>query len=634
VSALQWEGERRIVIDPIPISYYYWWWWIRWCREFRIHGHVVCADGRPVPGAQVCAYDVDWFWWWWSKQQVGCATTDVNGSFDISFRWCCGFWPWWWWQNRPWEFAPEIAERIMPVIERDPRIELGQSQNVPGLEVFAPLLAREGGDISKPIASLPAARLESVRATLLEKLPRAPELEALHIWPWWPWWPWWDCTPDITFRVTQDCLLPGAVLLDEGFGQTRWDIPDPLSVTLVANDLACCRPDPPCNTGDCIDISAFCSDEGISLDAVGGNPGAPAGLPDGYGPGDRPFTGTIVVEKANDFTGVDYYEIETWDSGSASWVPLPTGACEDFCRHWFQYVFPFGSQNVPFKWVSTPDLSAVNHLVAESREHYTAWSISQNLVVPIDSTKFPDGTYRFRVVGWQDAGGGKIKNGHVLKVCDTEIDNEWVLTFDNRIYPDPTVLNCGSGFVHLCTKEPTTDIISVTIDGNPIPECGVTDINGLLEIEFEASDPDGHLAEYTLTLEWGASHSADMLGLGGASLTYVSGDGQGPTYAAALGQGHGAAVPFWHGGTMRFSVPATNAFTEPCCYLIRLEAVKRHYLGYATGGCGYNCNPDQYYNLSEFTVGAGVCDPRPILEVAASIGDAGLEGASTSAGGS
>jgi len=104
-----WASKRQLVLEPLRVSYWYWWWWWRWCREFTIHGHVVCPDGKPVPGAEVCAYDVDWFWWWWTKQQVGCTVTDINGSFDITFRWCCGFWPWWWGRYRVWEYQPEIA---------------------------------------------------------------------------------------------------------------------------------------------------------------------------------------------------------------------------------------------------------------------------------------------------------------------------------------------------------------------------------------------------------------------------------------------------------------------------------------------------------------------------------------------
>ncbi|HYU83876.1 MAG TPA: carboxypeptidase-like regulatory domain-containing protein, partial [Kribbellaceae bacterium] len=126
VPSRVWAGPKA-VIDPVRISPYFWWWWPWWCREYVVRGRVVCADGSPVPGAQVCAYDVDWLWWWSSTEQVGCDTTDINGAFEIRFRWCCGRWPWWWWKYRAWKFDPILVDKIKPVLERDPRIELGRT---------------------------------------------------------------------------------------------------------------------------------------------------------------------------------------------------------------------------------------------------------------------------------------------------------------------------------------------------------------------------------------------------------------------------------------------------------------------------------------------------------------------------
>src|SRR5262249_31439951 len=60
-----WDGSQ-LRLEPILIAPYWWWWWWRWCREFVIRGRVICPDGRPVPAAEVCAYDVDW-WFIWSS---------------------------------------------------------------------------------------------------------------------------------------------------------------------------------------------------------------------------------------------------------------------------------------------------------------------------------------------------------------------------------------------------------------------------------------------------------------------------------------------------------------------------------------------------------------------------------------
>ena len=94
--------ESLLHLQPLRIPSFYWHWWWLWCREFTIQGRVLCPDGQAVPGAKVCAFDVDAWWWWSSKQQVGCSTTDASGAFEIKFRWCCGWWPWYWWLSRVW----------------------------------------------------------------------------------------------------------------------------------------------------------------------------------------------------------------------------------------------------------------------------------------------------------------------------------------------------------------------------------------------------------------------------------------------------------------------------------------------------------------------------------------------------
>jgi hypothetical protein len=101
--------------------------------------------------------------------------------------------------------------------------------------------------------------LESVRAKLVERLPRIPELELLRLWPWWPWHPWWDCSPDIIFRVTQNCGGTDQVIVDRDYLRHALDVSSPLDVTLVANDLACCVDNTTQPEGNCINITHACS---------------------------------------------------------------------------------------------------------------------------------------------------------------------------------------------------------------------------------------------------------------------------------------------------------------------------------------------------------------------------------------
>lgn len=115
----------EVVLPSIRIPAYWWAWWRLWCRTFTVRGRVVCPDGSPVPGAVVCAFDVDRWLFWTSRQQVGCATTDIDGTFSLTFRWCCGWWPWWWLRYRFWTREPLLVDRFQDLLGRIPELEPG-----------------------------------------------------------------------------------------------------------------------------------------------------------------------------------------------------------------------------------------------------------------------------------------------------------------------------------------------------------------------------------------------------------------------------------------------------------------------------------------------------------------------------
>jgi len=625
-------------ILPIRISPYYWFWWYHWCREYVIRGRVICGDHSPVPGATVCAYDVDWWFWFWNRQQVACATTDINGTFEMRFRWCCGWWPWWWWRERIWEFNPLLAERVRAVLNLNPDVQLaGTAGNQPSLSLFNSLLAPQGVSTGGILRPADVGRLDGVRDRLLPQLPASRELAELRIWPWWPWYPWWDCAPDIIFRVTQDCLDRGTVIFDENVWNTRWNISDPLSVTLVANEKACCRSiHHDCHDEECIVITQVCD---FGINEIGGNTGA-AVSPEGYArpgevhagdlsaDGDRPFAGVIpVVKETCDFSGVDYYEIECFNTGTGVWEALPAGAAVNFVRRWMDTAPCCPTGDVSFNFTNIS-----GHNVVESKEHFEAtgglggwnstrfWLINEALVVPIDSTKFADGTYKFRVVGWRIAGANLV-DPTPLKLCGTDgnAPEVLVLTIDNQS-PDPlhpANHNCGGG-VHICTQEPDNFISSVKINGVEIGPCGnAGEAVGWAEIDFQATDVDGHLGSYTLHATWGLNNSRNLLDpqYGGVVTPIVPGTPTGWSampalnssnagyYGVALGQG--ASAPDWKGGLYRLTIPSANAFPEPCCYQLQLYTYKRTVVGGPSGitfGCG-----SMHYNLTERTVGVGVC---------------------------
>jgi hypothetical protein len=628
VRSQQWSKTSEITIEPIVISSYYWYWWLVWCREYVIRGRLLCADGSPVPGARVCAYDVDWWFWWTSTELVGCATTGANGEFEIAFRRCCGLWPWWWWENRVWQIDPDLVARVSAVLERDPRLALGRAKNQPSLAVFSEILAPLGVQTGGTLQASDVGRLEQIRETVLAKLPASSELEALDVWPWAPWRPWWDCEPNINFSATQNCKGE-ALVLDEGFAQTRWNISDPLEVVLTANDQACCV-QPACIEGpcleDCVVVAEICQ---IVVDEIGGNAGTPAtpliGLayPDAVTPGscawagDRPFAGTVRVECANQIVGFDYFEFEYYSTtGSpATWSPLPVAATPTIVReYWDTLTGKFPEVAFPFESIS-------GHYVVESQEHYeqnpaNGWDgahdywIGEPLLVVIDSTKFPggDGTYWFRVVGWKIENGELVKR-QVLTLCGTETDNGWVLTFNN-----PNVL---------VSPYPDAEILEVLVDGEVVKPCDVVpESGGQLEVVFKAYDPEGWLGGYTLEATYGSDGSVDLLAQASSQLAAIPADCVGPEYGRALLEPASpgvpcvpliatgtvcATAPTWHGGTMRLTIDLAEAFPEPCCYQLNLHVWTRHIL---------DCDqePAPYENWQWYTIGYGVCPPplRPV----------------------
>lgn len=613
-------GKNSFTAATIKLSAADWYWWLSWCRTFTIHGRVVCPDGvSPVPGATVCAYDVDWFWWWRSRQQIQCATTNEFGVFAMTFTWCCGWLPWYWWKLRTWDLDLDLAkrlQRLLPVELRDlahpqpiPQPDLRYIESLTsglqfGVGGIKPNVAQPSFDPKTPMDLLLA---ETVRKRLVERLTPS----ELKIWPWFPWNPWTDCNPDLIFRVTQPCGPGGAevVIVDEGFADTRWNVGTTTSVTLQANELACCERPVPCEGVDCIELTHAC---GIPRASIGGNDAAhtapagyahpitltpPATLPD------RPFSDTVTITGTTDcLAHLDYYEFEFFDG--TSFVPMPSGAMSGFARSYFT-TGPFTWHfNIPF----SPTLID-GHLVYETRQHYEAthastspfhWMDNRDLLgvwqtgPSATSLTWADGTYRIRIKGYNDAAGGHLAPVD-LPPCDPrDPRNELILTLDNRLVGTafhPLTHPCGTGTVHVCTREPDTDIVAVRIYRNGItPEAIVPceryeyGPNDEVEIDFYAYDPDGHLAGWTLDATFGLNEISHLTSLAAApalsALPGVPGIPAAPQLASSYRDAvtAGATSPTWGGGAyrLRLNRDQTHAmFPKPCCYQLELRASKR-----------------------------------------------------------
>lgn len=659
VEARQWAENHELTIPAIKISPYYWWWWGIWCRTYTVNGLVLCPDGSPVPGAVVCAYDVDWWWWWTSQQQVGnCATTDANGAFTITFKWCCGWWPWWWWQFRYWRYEPLLAERILPILQKDPTLgKIPFASPTPNLALFDHLsrggsttearlirgadnstalnssIALEAGSrrtSARGAAIANAGRagsidptvLASLREKLIDRLPAAPELEKLKIWPWWRWGPWADCSPDIIFKVTQDCVEPGKVIVDETIWQAHWDIPTTLNVSLTATD-ACCIPictDPAdCPDGDCIVIARACD---VPVSNIGGNFDAVA-TPAGYvspGVGDQPFASNVPIYAVfGTGANVAYYEFEWSTSLAGPWNPMPPTAAGSFSR---QYWGPaLGGGLVGWYWVPFTFTNISGRNVVESREHFEVnngwnsllhyWTYNSDLLMNwLTENNFADGTYYLHVKGWDGDSVSGLSNDRILLMCDTTDENYVVLTIDNRTldgsdgHPPANTPGhpCGAGTIHYCTMEPDTDIENVSINNISVGPCSNVQASpgNPLVVDFYAYDVDGHLGGYSLIATYGENLYVDLLSLPHtlvpwtpvAAVAVPQASQVGPDYGTARAQG--ATSPTWHGGGVRLTIADSSlAFPEPCCYQLELRASKR-----TIASCS-----GSHQNLSQYSFG-------------------------------
>jgi len=619
-----WDGPE-LTVPTLRIPDYWWPWWRRMCRTFTVRGRVICPDGSAVPGAEVCAFDIDTWLFWTSRQQVGCAVTDIDGTFELTFRWCCGRYPWWWFRRRRWVRVPELLppwrDLLDEVPEIDPPIGPDPIPNLPSLAPLGGLLADRGVRVEEGLDASRIGGLEEIRQSLVQRLPRPRDPQLLTLWPWAPWHPWNDCAPDLVFRVTQDCVTPGQVILEEGRADARWNVPTEFDVTLVASDNACCRytpcPQPPCpEGGECLTTGRVCR---IPVSEIGGNLAA-AAAPAGYlypgaasAPGstgynaDRPFArGVTLYRTPGELLNVDVYELEM-DSGSG-WVPVPAAALPTFYRQWLRVdtgVWTSGS--LPFIW---DEVSYPGHVVTKTVEYAEAtghfadwapqpagspvrfWNSDLTHIGTLASAALPDGTHRFRVVGWEVAGGA-LTNRRVLPVCGSEEENELVLTFSNA------------------NEAPAVEILTVRIDGDIVDTCGTAARNGQLEVDFRVEDPAAFLAYYKLNALYGSGSSVNLLNRPSASLValtgiegWVSGDARG-SYGRALAQG--AAAPNWGGGRFRLTVPVAEAFPVACCYLLDLWGYKRNVVG---------CETDYAWRGRDFfTVGVGVCEPIVVPEL-------------------
>lgn len=653
------EGALANLEVKIPARLYHC--WLICCRTYTLRGRLVCRRlvwdpieqtfvicDAPVRGARVTAYDVDCFWWWCRKDAVGSDFTDLNGNFEITFTWCC----WWWrpWLFKTWQLDSDLVDKIRGLIRDVPfTVPLPHPDPVPDFSIFENLvtsarLASSQGQLLSASEEASSQDLVRLGQELVARLPKAPELEALHIWPWWPFF---DCRPDIIFEATQDCGDGLKEVYSETKFQTRWNIGTVLDgVTLVANDSACCGPfccsDPPDH--DCLAIHGVgCGGypvEKIEQDAS--DPLAGYAFP---GNTDRPFGGTIrILGVFGDGSQVDYYKVQRRRITPlpTGWQDLPEGEVGSFVRgHWKGGIPPHIFETVKLQVVDGEKV--LGSISRFRKEHSTGPNAVDPTVDPSNADRLlnwvtasgslgngapmaglSDGVYELRVIGYRyNDATKKLVDQQVMALCPPpgeDVDPGQQATLKLRL--DNRVVSSVPGSIHLNTSEPDCDFPNICAivknEGTPEQECvdpcGFVRLseNDTLTIHFQATDSDGHLEAYQLTAHWAESDVFNVLSVG-----VLEGDPDplyGPTYAHTFLGAQGLhrtvlpptepehARPFWFGGhfkvttTVGATVPSNphKAFETCCAFLVRLRVWKR-----TTNGC--TGSTYFHYNHCEFS---------------------------------
>ncbi len=458
-------GKQRIS-DAIYLG-----WW-RNCHRYTVTGRLVrqvvrgaSVCNEPVPGAVVEAYDVDRFFFWLRKTLITTATTDTDGVFTMTFRWCC--WRWWfypylgWYIDQPqWDQLRDLLGRFRRLV---PNVPIPIDPNPPDppsllrlaktLDTFDPHGAGNISLIPGGVLAPEIARpLEITQAGSLLRPARKLTAEASKVladirafYPWW-WWRGTDCFPDLLFRATQ-AAAGGIVIYDEPFSATRWEVtpsPSPYDAgNLLASDEAIsidvCQDDIP--EGDCFKFTDVGTVQVPQIGSV-----ATGGALAGYsfpGTRDEPFGRSLdikgrfgLVTITNPASFVDYYKIQVAPWGGdptnlpvdAAFSDVPYARLGRLDRHYWGVV-PTPSPHtdwIPCNLGPEPGAGPTQGLyrTVESfqREFEAAnggppgawgwiWTDAQ-LIAKIDTRYLPDGLAVLRLVGYRQVGRHPDVTGH------------------------------------------------------------------------------------------------------------------------------------------------------------------------------------------------------------------------------
>jgi hypothetical protein len=630
VSATASSVDAVLRVTP---SIYRWWRFCWFPHKYHVTGRVVRHEGEcthPVGAANVEVYDVDYCWWWYNQDLLATGTTDADGFFDITFTWCVPLWCLLWPIYPPIFIDPILRDRFRELLRQyvkvppfppppDPRSWERQLQDF-GIEVPTTTIRRfQPAPTLRALQTSEATARTAARSTSLTKakLSAAEIFGPIIFWP--PCDNPCDWSPDIKIRVTQNQPTGTVTIYEDSYSDIRWNqTGDILNLTLEANEDALfsddCRPDP--LLGNCM-LFERVGEYNVSTIY---QPDIGGGFSYGATPDRRQRLGyTVHLDRAwcltigvhGDFglaAGVDYYQVQyaswtpadilAWDAdhthrpADAAFSPLVDPlALGAFTRTYAERVgFFYVWRNEGFAAQTVGGIPGLyktrQRFEQEYRDshgganpapdfvsgwYWDTWAMTR--LFDLDTSRFTNGLYSFRLVGYRQTGVDGSGNP--------------ILTLVNMGLPGGVGRRCGGpGITELVTLRlhdnphvPDCEILDFKKNGaTTIDECAIVvlDTTDYITIEYKAEDLSGNLHSYLVTLQRGFDPEQNIRGLGGVTISGTT--PQGPDYSSALADAITPAIPpFWNGGTWTATVPA-GAFAAlggSCAYNLRLRSWDR-----------------------------------------------------------
>lgn len=492
--------------------------WGLWCRWFCVSGTVSGPNGCAAPGAEVTVYTVSHNGSGYTKIPRATVTTAADGSFTACFEWCsCSFcfpcWPCWpiWWRCWPWWWEWDIL-RVLEAIEKQPALPGPGpvSQVNGGISLIRPdarsLMRGQGFGVTNDTFAPNAERTQLIASKFANARIR-------ELFPWW----WWCCDdPNLVFSVTQN----GNVILNENPAtSTRWCFEDGGSVALVGNsdtDTLCGGKCPPesgfawTNVGDYIEVADI--NQGYA------DPSGSAGTDDW----DMAFAGELFLygEFAVSST-VAYYQVLAgqWSGNPARGGTQPAIGTGPAISEPLDHVVYIYNGDGTFNSSQTVRMGPFNQ--GSLVNLYATPAARQNGPTPPGLLPFPTVPAGGSVF-WDHQGlvahtydSSDLIGGSPIGAVDLSVvgyDSTFTEVLAPNIPPpgppdEPlTLLIDNSGL-----SAQINGIAAFTAGGTPVTsttsgECPAYDIGpgGYIQVSVNVNDPNGHLFEYGLFVNYGS----------------------------------------------------------------------------------------------------------------------------------